>query len=177
MGEFGWPPGVGGAIQSGVPAIIRDSVMDDNAAYYAASAIQLGFGDTDIAGCTIVNSHATTSGSTVSGLGFGVIRIDRSIVAFNSGTGVRCTYLTCTDIYGNSQGPGEWDIDGGGNFSADPLFCDFEGGDFRLLEASPCLPGNHPDGADCGLIGALGVGCGTTPTEDTTWGRIKEHYR
>ena len=24
---------------------------------------------------------------------------------------------------------------------------------------SPCLPGNHPDGYDCGLIGALGEGC------------------
>jgi hypothetical protein len=41
------------------------------------------------------------------------------------------------------------------------------------------LPGNHPDGYDCGLIGALGQGCicGPSPTVGTTWGAIKSIYR
>ena len=47
-----------------------------------------------------------------------------------------------------------------GNFDADPLFCDPLNDDFSLNAYSPCLPGNHPDGYDCGLIGALGHGCG-----------------
>ena len=38
--------------------------------------------------------------------------------------------------------------------SADLLFCDAENGDYTLDACSPCLPGNHPDGVDCGLIGA-----------------------
>ncbi|MFN8176876.1 MAG: FlgD immunoglobulin-like domain containing protein [bacterium] len=39
----------------------------------------------------------------------------------------------------------------------DPRFCDAAAGDVGLLEDSPCLPGHS--GA-CGLIGALGPGCG-----------------
>ncbi len=45
----------------------------------------------------------------------------------------------------------------GGNFEADPLFCDQV--DYLLREDSPCLPGNHPEGMDCGTIGARGAGC------------------
>jgi hypothetical protein len=47
-----------------------------------------------------------------------------------------------------------------GNFSGEPLFCDRDGDDLRLNPDSPCVPGNHPDGSECELIGALGVGCG-----------------
>jgi hypothetical protein len=46
----------------------------------------------------------------------------------------------------------------GGNFEADPLFCDQV--DYLLQENSLCLPGNHPSGNDCGTLGARGVGCG-----------------
>jgi hypothetical protein len=46
-----------------------------------------------------------------------------------------------------------------GNTSVDPLFCDPAAGDYTLAANSPCLPGQHPDGYDCGLIGALGEGC------------------
>jgi formylglycine-generating enzyme required for sulfatase activity/chitodextrinase len=47
-----------------------------------------------------------------------------------------------------------------GNFDLNPLFCDPVNGDYKLHAESPCLPGNHPDDYDCGLIGALGHGCG-----------------
>jgi hypothetical protein len=41
------------------------------------------------------------------------------------------------------------------------------------------LPGNHPDGYECGLIGAWGEGCscGPSETEPTTWGAIKAMYK
>ncbi|MFB3907751.1 MAG: hypothetical protein ACE15D_05030 [Candidatus Eisenbacteria bacterium] len=71
--------------------------------------------------------------------------------------------VQCCDSYGNSGGDGLCGIDLGGNFSADPLFCDAPNGDYTLDWASPCLPGNHPDGVDCGLIGALDAACGTPP--------------
>ena len=48
----------------------------------------------------------------------------------------------------------------GGNFSANPLFCNSANGDYRLDATSPCAPGNSPPG--CDLIGALSVGCGVT---------------
>ena len=37
-----------------------------------------------------------------------------------------------------------------GNFSAAPLFCDLASGDLTLESSSPCLPGHHPGGSDCG---------------------------
>jgi hypothetical protein len=44
--------------------------------------------------------------------------------------------------------------------SVDPLFCDRSGGEFTLLDASPCAPENN----DCGvLIGALPVACLNIP--------------
>jgi hypothetical protein len=67
-----------------------------------------------------------------------------------------------------------------GNFSADPLLCDPAGGSFRLAADSPCLPGHHPAGEHCGVIGALGAGCPpvTRPLSVTTrsWGKVKAGY-
>ncbi len=61
------------------------------------------------------------------------------------------------------------------NFSADPMFCG--AGNYYLQSDSPCAPGNHPDGIDCGLIGPLPVGCGPVSVEATTWGRVKAMYQ
>ena len=70
--------------------------------------------------------------------------------------------LTCCDVYGNDGGDWvgwlAWQAGIEGNFAEDPLFCELVssklGSPLRLHEDSPCLPGNHPDGWDCGLIGA-----------------------
>ncbi|MDH4038264.1 MAG: hypothetical protein OEX18_15085 [Candidatus Krumholzibacteria bacterium] len=61
------------------------------------------------------------------------------------------------------------------NFSGDPMFCGE--GNYYLQSDSPCAPGNHPDGVDCGLIGPLPVGCGPVRTEMKTWGGVKAIYR
>jgi hypothetical protein len=72
--------------------------------------------------------------------------------------------VSCNNSWGNSEG--DWlgipDPTGTeGNICANPLFCGEgnPGEPFSLMADSPCLPGNHPDGYDCGLIGALGEGC------------------
>lgn len=59
----------------------------------------------------------------------------------------------------------------------DPQFCGGAAGNFYLQSDSPCAPGNHPQGYECGFIGAYPVNCGTTPTGVKTWGNIKELYR
>ncbi|MEA3409806.1 MAG: hypothetical protein U9Q95_05610, partial [Candidatus Eisenbacteria bacterium] len=115
------------------------------------------------------------------------------IIAFggDASSAVKCggagsAALSASDVYGN--GGGDWvDCIAGqgtvnGNFSADPLFCHAELGDLTLHANSPCLPGNHPDGGDYGLIGAWGVGCSATgiaaaTTVQTSWGAIKATYR
>ena len=99
-------------------------------------------------------------------------------------TGILCgeayAYLSCSDVYGNLPDDFVFMADPtgtDGNISEDPLFCPDSGPrEYPLREDSPCAPGNHPDGDDCGLIGAFPVGCGTTATEDTNWSRIKRLF-
>ena len=115
----------------------------------------------------------------------------RTIITGSTGESVVLVYdeflpwvwAECTDIYGNGSCdwcPGLSDyINVEGNFSECPSFCNAAAGDFYLCDGSPCLPGNRPYGADCGLIGALGEGCacGPSATEPTTWSKIKSMFR
>jgi predicted outer membrane repeat protein len=118
--------------------------------------------------------------------------LDKCIISFggDSSSAVDCggtagADLARCDVYGN--GGGDWTAciagqdTGDGNFSADPLFCYAQLGDLTLYENSPCLPGNHPDGGDYGLVGAWNVGCPATGVAETTeqksWGVIKAMYR
>jgi hypothetical protein len=39
------------------------------------------------------------------------------------------------------------------------------------------MPGQNPYGEDCGLVGALDVGCGASATQAVTWGTVKELVR
>jgi hypothetical protein len=132
-----------------------------------------------ITGCTIAG-NSTKAG----GFGAGVYcyfadpTIQKTIIAFNdNGKGLHCENsnptVSCTDIYGNDGGDAVCGTSGTGNFSADPLFCDFASGDLSLQVGSPCAPGNHPGGAPCGLIGAYGYGpCNSgVEGEETAGGR------
>lgn len=70
--------------------------------------------------------------------------------------------VSCTDLWANAGGDTNCGGDGGENFSADPLFCDSQSGDFRLSANSPCL-----DRPGCGTIGAFDQGCDAVAvTED-----------
>ncbi len=72
--------------------------------------------------------------------------------------------FTCSDLFGNAGGDwtgcaaGQEGLDG--NFSADPLYCDAAGDNYRIEDLSPCAPANSPSG--CGLIGAFPAGCVAT---------------
>jgi len=142
--------------------------------------------------CTFVANSAET-GSAVSCYSDASPTLFRCIVAYGvGGAGVYVDPASrlnpgfvCSDLYGNEGGDwvgriaGELGING--NFSACPSFCNAhsEPYDFHLCDKSPCLSGNHPDGAGCGPIGAWDQGCtcGPTRTESTTWGRIKATFR
>jgi hypothetical protein len=70
--------------------------------------------------------------------------------------------ISCNNVFDNDGGnyvgiPDQTGING--NISIDPTFCNPEGGVYTLHVESPCMPGRHPDGWDCGLIGAFGSGC------------------
>jgi hypothetical protein len=168
---------------------ISNSVFCHNSAEQGGGAIGLGEANPDIVGCTFFANSAPL-GSAISGqMCWGC---SHCILA--CGTGGCPIYAddplggagtSCTNIYGNEGG--DWvgviadQLGQNGNFSACPGFCywEMEPYDLHLCSASPCLPGNHPDGANCGLIGALGEGCacGPSATVPSTWGAIKAIYR
>lgn len=164
---------------SGITLSVMTSLVVDNAGDGVAMS-----GD----GVMLVVNGSTLSGNTGHGISIGGIAtatITNSILSYStSGSGILCSILSggatvsCCDVWGNAGGDGICTTDAGGNFSLDPLFCDRAAGDYTLADGSPCLPGNHPQGENCGLIGALGQGCsGPTATEDATWGAIKGMFR
>lgn len=131
-------------------------------------------------------TDCTFSGNSSRGGGAAFFGLASSTVTgctFSGNTG--SIDLTASNVFGN--GGGDWTdciaaqfgVDG--NFSADPLFCDAQLGDLTLYLNSPCLPGNHPNGGDWGLIGARGAGCPATgiaeSTCETSWGSIKAMFR
>ena len=111
--------------------------------------------------------------------------IENTIIAFGQGGGaVTCRpadadlSLMCCDVYGNVGGDWEGCIadQAGlyGNMSQDPVFCNAQAGDFSIDASSPCAELSNPE---CGLVGAFGVGCESTPVIGTSWGAIKAMYR
>jgi hypothetical protein len=136
-------------------------------------------------GCT-VSSNEAPDGSAVYLIAGSPVGIERTIFSFN-GAGTPISLLSgaaptvgCCDLFGNSAGDAlpAGAIDNGHNISADPGFCNPPWWHDPTLDAnSPCLPGNHPDGADCGMIGARQVNCNTVPVEKRTWGHIKALFR
>jgi len=88
--------------------------------------------------------------------------------------------MVCCNVFGNEGGdyvgPLAQFENVEGNISLDPLFCNPEGDNLFLCVGSPCAPFTPPN-EECDLIGALGIGCGSTAIESTTWGRLKAFFR
>ena len=137
--------------------------------------------------CTFAENSATDFngafyGAIVDLMGSSPVMTNCVVALSLQGCAVSCAgspTLTCCDVFGNADGDWVGCIAGQlgqrGNVAGDPLFCQSSADDFELQEASPCVPESNPS---CGLIGALGQGCsGPTPTETTSWGRIKSRYR
>ena len=149
---------------------IRDTVFAGNSG--GPGGAIFGSGEVTITGCTFIGDDIL-----IEQLG-SVGTVNNSIIS-NAGCLGPIT-STCTNVFGISQGDSLCGIDGGGNFSADPEFCGVDpvaSRNFALQADSPCAPGRHPNGASCGLIGAVPVGCDAVSVEATTWSRLKSLYR
>ncbi len=181
-------PGLCCASGGGVLAIgevqLLDCVLAGNrTGYYGAGAALGVSGDAVVSGCTIAgNEGLWDPEDSIIEVFSGRLRLERTILAFNTGRPMSCSFqsnvtVTCSNLFANTAGDAFCGTDGGDNFSADPEFCDAEAGEYDLFGSSPCLPGQHPDGADCGRVGALGMGCGRTPTETSSWSGLKGRYR
>lgn len=121
-------------------------------------------GTYDITGCTLVRNLASETGGGVRVHDNTTASFANTIIAFTlEGGAVRPEALavvdfSCCDIFGNVGGDWVGPIaayDGMNfNFTADPCFCDLNGGDYHLWNYSPC----NQQGL-CDLIGAWPVGC------------------
>jgi parallel beta-helix repeat protein len=92
--------------------------------------------------------------------------------------------VACNNCWGNSidnyfcSGGCEGNPYFYGNITQNPHFCDRPNDNYTLRSCSPCFPWNHPQGADCELIGALGQGCDLpSSVEPTSWGTVKTMFR
>jgi hypothetical protein len=160
----------------------RCTFVSNDSAFWGGGLASSGSSVT-VRSCTF-DGNIAVHGSAVYSQAGSAISLERSIVT--SGTGgaaLDCDETgladaSCSDIWGNAGG--DWtgciaDQFGiNGNFSADPMFCDPDDDNFMLDVMSPCAPDHN----DCGvLIGAYPVGCGASPVEATSWGRVKAMYR
>lgn len=164
---------------------ITGSVVCDNVASSTGGAFHFQRESHTISNSTISGNTAVSSGSCVQVRDFASLSISNSILAFGVGSNAaKCANggsisLSCTDVYGNAGGDYVDCLAGqenaNDNLSADPAFCDAGSKDFALASNSPCAPAQSPV---CGQIGAFDVGCGgTTATEQTSWGEVKQLFR
>ncbi len=117
---------------------------------------------------TLVSNHAKIRGNALYLGGTSSFVFDRSIAAYGTGgtggafsrTGAGTGTALCADVYSNAGGDFTGPLSGqqgvAGNFSADPLICDFAQPEIGVAAASPCLPANNLCGV---LIGASDLLC------------------
>lgn len=180
----------GGAIRAengGLSALVsvRGSVFSGNTAAVDGGAISTVSTDLFCFGTTMVGNGAGGRGAGIAATQRALHVETTLIVSSSSGEAVYQVgngpppVVRCVDAYGNAGGDwvgalaGRLGIDG--NFSADPLFCDSDNGNFYLQWGSPCLPANS---GGCLLVGALGAGgCNSVAVTQESWARVKARYR
>jgi len=146
-------------------------------------AVRVDSGSFTMVRCTLVGNIESGGSFATGGVVFDTPggQVESSIVAFNEGYGCFGPgVFSCSDVFGNSSGDTICGTDLGGNFGLDPEFCAQDPAVSRsviLQGDSPCLPGQHPQGVVCDLIGAGVVGCGSVAVEQRSWGEVKGRYR
>jgi hypothetical protein len=174
----------GGGIWAHNGSTIERCVSIDNEAQIGGGLYINTAPSTSVMRCTFVRNGAK-EGSGIAARANGPIvhHVEGSIVSHGiGGSAIAClggaTFeVSCSDLFGTEGG--DWvgclaNQEGvNGNFAADPMFCGENMNVFTLAANSPCLPGNHPQGANCGIMGAEEKGCSASAVQATTWGQIK----
>ncbi len=129
--------------------------------------------------CTLSGNEAS-QGAGVYASGSGRVTLQNSIVSFSSrGEAVACSgsadaVLSCCCVYGNAGGDWVGCIAGQvierWNFCDDPCFCDEGLDDYFFMSDSRCAG----EWFDCGVIGAMPVGCGAGCVLQSARDRIED---
>ncbi len=139
----------------------------------------LGIGTCVVRGNTFFRNYKTPNSSAGAAVAFLCdAQFDNNIVAESAGGGAVYKSVnfplstSCNVFWANPGGIGiplsSTDRE------VDPQFCDPALEDLTLRLGSPCLP---EDPLGCGLIGVLGMGCGSVSVQSKSWGLIKGAYR
>jgi len=173
--------------------LMSSCVLSGNQAYRDGGAASFWESDVRMIACTLFSNRAANAGGGIDCWTGSSPSIERCVIASSThGNAIDCDnsagvcepVLDCCDVYGNEGG--DWigclseQYGQRGNFSQDPLMCKPGSLDVSLCADSPCLPGNHPQGVDCKLVGALDAGCdacGPVAVTPRSWGLIKTLYR
>jgi hypothetical protein len=163
--EGGNAAAAGGGIyfDGGGSPTIADNIFIGNSAS-EGGAIYCNGGSAIIQSNTFIENSATSGGAGLHLRNNSDAIVSNNIIAFGTqGPGILCESgsdptISCSNIFGNAGGDSLCGTDGGGNISADPLFCNPLGsGIVTIFSTSPCAPANNSCGV---LIGADSVACG-----------------
>lgn len=176
-------PGRGGAL-TGSELTVTGSIFVDNVAQRTdppgaglGGAIFARFSST-VERCTFTGNSGGTAAGT-GGIHCEEIATVRAVLLVQTAAGAACSggiTWVCSDLWGNVLGNALCGTDGGGNFSADPLFCADPtiAGEVTVRGNSPCL---HRGAAPCDQVGAGAGACTPSAVESRTWSEWKRLYR
>lgn len=177
----------GGIFGYAVSCVIEHNIIANNTGGAGGGCLFSAIPEPHLRSNTIVENYSNDHGQISLGESCSPV-IENNIVAKEkSRYGIYCApgctpTLRCNDVWENELGnyigscPDPTGVDG--NISLDPQFCGiFGSNNYYLQSDSPCAPGNHPDGEECGLIGVYPVSCGPISTKSSTWGKIKRLQR
>lgn len=145
----------------------------DNEAQYGGVAASLKNSQIQMTRCTLVSNRTAWQGGAFI-CSESSPTIANSLIVYHEGASFFCDngglpVLTCSNIFGNSQGdwvgPISSQLPTNGNMAQDPLFCEWPPEDhsrFYLTADSPC----SEEASSCGAIGAWDVYCGTSNVVD-----------
>ena len=169
-------------------ATVVDNIIAGNDGGYNAGGVRIE--GALLRNNTIVGNLTTNGFRNAAGVdaGAGDVRMENNIVADNHSSGGEGVGIviggsltippSCNVAWGNDIDIlGPW---GPNNFILDPEFCAVQPAtslNFFIQEDSPCAPGKSPSGANCGLIGAAPIGCGSVAVHRSTWADVKRLYR
>lgn len=153
---------------------ITNTIFSENWGGLGGSALSSSDSDLSIFRSTLYNNNGDTNGGV---LAFNGQRpqVKNSIIAYSKSDILRSDsnvpeFQGC-NLYGNENGDWVANLrtlkDKQDNISLKPQFCAPEFGNFTLKSSSACLPGNNPSG-NKGIVGALGPGCISAQTSQTT---------
>lgn len=160
----------GGMSLEGSPKLFGCLVVDNIANKYGGGLYCTPTDSARVKRCSIIGNSAKVNGGGIYSYGR-MLSLTQNIIAFSrKGAGLYCygdnsgVIIWQCDVFGNEGGDQICGIEVGGNFSADPLFCDLASGNMELDFGSPCLLGPGPNYF---VIGAEGLGdCSVAPVED-----------